>query len=76
MQIGVTITDRHRKILYVNPSEAEMHGYSVEELIGKDSTIFAPPDRWKHIELDEMTRQFRRESVNIRKDGSLFLSSL
>ena len=72
MQIGVTITDRHRKILYVNPSEAEMHGYSVEELMGKDSTILAPPDRWKHIGLDEMTRQFRRESVNIRKDGSLF----
>lgn len=72
MQIGVTITDRHRKILYVNPSEAEMHGYSVEELIGKDSTIFAPPDRWKHIEAAELTRHFIRESVNIRKDRSLF----
>jgi diguanylate cyclase (GGDEF)-like protein/PAS domain S-box-containing protein len=72
MQIGVTITDRQRKILYVNPSEAEMHGYSAGELIGKNSTIFAPPDIWKHIEPDLLTRQFRRESVNIRKDGSLF----
>ncbi len=72
MQIGVTITDLHRKILYANPSEAEMHGYSVEELIGKDVRVFAPPDRWKPLKLDGLTRHFTRESVNIRKDGSLF----
>ena len=42
MQIGVTITDPDRIITYVNPAEAEMHGYSVEELTGKDARILGP----------------------------------
>ncbi len=72
MQIGVTITDVHRKILYSNHSEAEMHGYHAEELTGKHASVFAPPDRWKTTEPDRLTRRFRRESVNVRKDGTLF----
>lgn len=73
MQVGVTITDMHRKILYVNRSEAELHGYSsAEELIGQDVRIFAPPDRWNSMGPKQLTERFRRESVNIRRDGSLF----
>lgn len=72
MQVGVTITDTKRKILYVNQSEAEMHGYRVEELIGKDARSLAPPDTWNPQKIDRLLSRFKRESVNIRQDGSLF----
>ncbi|MHB8882390.1 MAG: sensor domain-containing protein [Thermodesulfovibrionales bacterium] len=72
MQIGITITDTNRTIVYVNPSEADLHGYRVEELIGKDARVLAPPATWKPVEPERLTRRFKRESVNIRKDGSLF----
>ena len=34
MRLGVTITDPEGTITYVNPAEAAMHGYAVDELIG------------------------------------------
>lgn len=71
MQIGVTITDPQGKILYSNPAEAEMHGYGVEDLIGKDARIFGPPHIWKPMS-QPMLKSFRRETLNVRKDGSAF----
>jgi diguanylate cyclase (GGDEF)-like protein/PAS domain S-box-containing protein len=72
MQIGVTITDRNGKIIYINPADAEMHGYRVEELMGKDARIFAPPHIWKAKSPQSMLMRFRRETMNTRKDGSTF----
>lgn len=72
MQIGVTITDRKGKIIYINPADAEMHGYRVEDLMGKDARIFAPPEIWKAKNLQPMLMRFRRETMNTRKDGSTF----
>jgi diguanylate cyclase (GGDEF)-like protein/PAS domain S-box-containing protein len=71
MQIGVTITDPKGKILYTNPAEAEMHGYRVEDLMGKDARIFGPPEIWKPIS-QPILKRFRRETINVRKDGSTF----
>lgn len=74
MQIGVTITDMNRKILYTNQADARMHGYSVEELIGRDARIFAPPSFHKDMvaaDLSDVTN-WSRESINSRKDGTLF----
>ncbi len=72
MQVGVTITDMQRKILYLNQSEAKMHGYSVEELMGQDARILGPPYKRNPVELGQITGRLSRESVNIRRDGSLF----
>lgn len=74
LHIGITITDTEGKIVTINPAEAAMHGYTAEELIGKDARIFAPPDNWKPMRFDELKafKYWERESVNIRKDGSLF----
>ena len=74
MQLGVTITDTEGRILYTNPAEASMHGYAVEELIGKDIRIFSPRKLWRPMTTEEMKRMnsWRRESVNIRKEGSTF----
>src|SRR5690348_15217765 len=43
MQIGVTVTDLSGRIVYTNPADAVMHGYSVAELLGQDVRIFAAP---------------------------------
>ncbi len=71
MQLGVTISDRTGKILYTNPAEAEMHGYRVDELLGKDSRIFGPPETWKPL-FKPVLKSFRRETTNVRKDGTTF----
>jgi diguanylate cyclase (GGDEF)-like protein/PAS domain S-box-containing protein len=74
LNLGVTITDLDGKILYTNPAEARMHGYFVEDLIGKDARIFAPRDLWKGISPEQVKQisSWSRESVNIRQDGTIF----
>ena len=74
MQVGVTITDTKRRIVYTNPADARLHGYTVKELIGQDVGIFAPPQRRRRMTLGEIAsmRGWIRESTNIRKNGSQF----
>jgi PAS domain S-box-containing protein len=74
MRLGVTITDLSGKILYTNPGEAHMHGFEVEELVGQDVRIFAPPYRRRPMSLEHIQEWSGsvRESVNVRKDGSVF----
>jgi diguanylate cyclase (GGDEF)-like protein/PAS domain S-box-containing protein len=73
-QVGVTITDNEGKIIYLNSAEARMHGYEIEELIGKNVRIFAPQEIWE-VNPPDMIREMSswlRESENLRKDGTLF----
>ena len=72
--MGVSITDLKGKIIYTNPADARMHGYSKEELIGKDVRIFAPLEIHDEVSIDKIltTRDRKRESLNIRKDGATF----
>jgi diguanylate cyclase (GGDEF)-like protein/PAS domain S-box-containing protein len=74
MQVGVTITDPDGRILYTNPAEARMHGYTVEELRGQHARIFAPPTSASPITADRLERvsSWSRETTNIRKDGTAF----
>jgi PAS domain S-box-containing protein/diguanylate cyclase (GGDEF)-like protein len=74
MQIGVTITDIEGRILYSNPAEARMHGYEVEELRGRHARIFAPAEHARSMPVEEMhgASSWGRETVNVRKDGSVF----
>ncbi len=73
MQIGVTISDLDGNILYTNPAEAKMHGYTVADLIGKDLGIFAPSE-FRNPMTREQIKALKtlRESVNIRKGGNIF----
>ncbi len=74
MQLGVTVTHLDGRIVYTNPADARMHGYTVEELIGQDVRIFAPGGARKQlsrVELDHMT-SWRRDTINVRKDGTPF----
>ena len=74
VHLGVTITNPDRKIIYTNPADAEMHGYTVEELLGNDAVLFAPPQRRTHRTLEEVSamKGWIRETINVRKDGRPF----
>ena len=78
MPLGVTITDTARKIFYTNPADASIHGYRVEELLGQDVAVFAPPNLKRQMTPEEMStmKGWIRESVNVRKDGSAFPAQL
>jgi diguanylate cyclase (GGDEF)-like protein/PAS domain S-box-containing protein len=71
--IGVTISDASGKIIYTNPADAEMHGYTVEELLGREAKCLAPVKAWnkEHVPCNTYVTSMR-ESVNVRKDGSEF----
>lgn len=73
MQLGVTITDLKGKILYTNPAEACMHGYTVQELLGSDLGVFAPVSLRRPMSIEQInSMKHERESLNVRKDGSIF----
>ncbi|MCP4400222.1 MAG: diguanylate cyclase [bacterium] len=73
MPLGLTITDVEGKILYTNPVEARMHGYTVDELIGQDLGIFAPAELRDPMTVEQLGALLDlRESVNVKKDGSIF----
>jgi PAS domain S-box-containing protein len=73
MQIGVTISDLQGNILYINPADLEMHGYSTD-LTGEDVSIFSSSGRRRPLTKEKAAsmKRWKRESVNKRKEGSLF----
>lgn len=73
-RVGVTISDLSGVITYTNPADAAMHGWHRHELIGRESRIFGPEDSWYKMKRNdfETMRGKIRETVNVRKDGSLF----
>ncbi len=78
MPPGVTITDLDGKIIYMNPADVMMHGYRLEELLGQDAGILAPPEFRKSRSPDQVEdwKGLTRESLNIRKDNTIFPVSL
>jgi PAS domain S-box-containing protein len=74
LPLGVTITNLKGRILYTNPAEAQMHGYTVEELVDKDVGVFVPGGGWSPMS-PEQVRSFKRltrDGLNVRRDGSIF----
>ncbi|MBI4502501.1 MAG: EAL domain-containing protein [Gemmatimonadetes bacterium] len=74
MQLGVTVSDLTGRIVYVNPADAAMHGYSVDDLIGQDVRIFAAQGAERPMTPQEIGHitTWQRETVNVRQDGTLF----
>jgi diguanylate cyclase (GGDEF)-like protein/PAS domain S-box-containing protein len=72
--IGITVTDAQGKIVYTNPAEARMHGYTTEELVGMHAQALAPPPARRGVAPQRLAalQGWHRESFNVRKDGSLF----
>jgi diguanylate cyclase (GGDEF)-like protein/PAS domain S-box-containing protein len=74
LPIGITITDIDGKIIFTNPAEAEIHGYAREELFHKEACILASPKLRSTFPARnfEKVSFWKRESINIRKNGSEF----
>jgi PAS domain S-box-containing protein len=74
LQIGLTITDVTGRIVYLNPAEAAIHGFTVEEMQSREGRALSPREDW-HPASVERLRQFRRwkrERTRQRKDGTVF----
>lgn len=78
MTMGVTITDREGRIVYVNPADAKMHGYSVSELIGREAKVYsaatAPVTQAAPVEVGppDPRHPWSRERIDATKDGRTF----
>jgi PAS domain S-box-containing protein len=74
---GVALTDPATGLIHaINPAFARMHGYAVDELIGRPLLVLFAPDH--HQQLREMARISEEtgraifESVHLHKDGTRF----
>jgi diguanylate cyclase (GGDEF)-like protein/PAS domain S-box-containing protein len=78
LPIGITFSDVDGIIIYSNPAEAKMHGYEVSELIGKEARKFSTNDRGRPLAAEHLKELgvWRRESVNVRKNGEEFSAHL
>ncbi|MCP4763198.1 MAG: PAS domain S-box protein, partial [archaeon] len=74
---GIALANMEGKIHYSNPAWAKMHGYEVEELIGKPLSIFHSEEQLKN-EVEPFIKNtmekgsYQNELGHIRKDGSFF----
>jgi diguanylate cyclase (GGDEF)-like protein/PAS domain S-box-containing protein len=72
MKVGVSVTDLDHRIVYANPAQAEMHGYTVAELTSRNARALNPSDLCRPYNELLSARTWRRESQNVRRDGSRF----
>ena len=73
LPIGITFSDANGKIVYSNPTELEIHGYTFEELLGREARQFAPENLRKPLLPGKDTiGVWKRERINIRKTGEEF----
>ncbi len=74
LPVGITISDLNGKIIYTNPAEAWMHGYTVDELIGMDARVLAPSGMWNPRSFEQIYNSgaWKRTATNVRKNGELF----
>ncbi len=78
---GVIITDRQGKILWANRAMRDLTGYELEEIVGRNPSIFQSGRQtvsfyeqlWETILSGE---EWHGELVNRRKDGSLYVEQL
>lgn len=74
LPVGITISalDKNRTILYVNHTEATLHGYRFQDLLGQPVRIMTPKALWplfeEHFTLD-LLDGLDRETLNVRKNG-------
>ena len=73
---GVVITDLNGDLLYLNAAFASLHGYSTEELVGRNRSLLIVSERL--TALDRIDQQIRktgnsiRVTLNARRDGTVF----
>lgn len=71
----VSITDKENRFIFVNKSFCKKYGYTKKELLGRHVSIVRPPDRYDEqteILTESLKGGWRGETINRKKDGSLF----
>ncbi|HHA19324.1 MAG TPA: PAS domain S-box protein, partial [Methylophaga sp.] len=75
---GMALMDLDGNLQFVNSAFAEMHGYSPEELLGKNLSIFHTPEQMPSVETANRqikeTGKFKGEIWHVRRDGTVFPS--
>ncbi|TET68184.1 MAG: response regulator [Dehalococcoidia bacterium] len=74
---GAAITSMEGEFIYLNESLAQMHGYTPEELMGKQFSALFTEDSLKHLlrlrnQLIQKGTYFTEELWRKRKDGTVF----
>ncbi|MCA9916712.1 MAG: PAS domain S-box protein, partial [Anaerolineales bacterium] len=75
---GTAVADLDGNLTFVNPAWAQMHGYTVAELIGSHLSIFHSPEQLEHevapanAHVMKTGESFQAEIGHMRKDGTLF----
>ncbi len=75
MQIGVTQADADGTILYANPAVAEMHGYGIDDLVGRNLRFLdaSGANQEMTAQWSEELTSWASERVHVRKDGSTLI---
>jgi PAS domain S-box-containing protein len=73
---GIAISDLDGDLKFTNNTFAEMHGYSLEELVGKNLSIFHTPEQVPSVETANLelkhTGRFKGEIWHVKCDGTVF----
>jgi PAS domain S-box-containing protein len=73
---GMALLDLEERVVWVNHAYAALHGYAIEELLGKHVSIFHPPAHLPRLQqtLAQMRRtgRFMGDVEHLRKDGTTF----
>jgi len=81
MDNAVIVTDRHNRIVSVNPAFTEITGYSPDEVIGKDPKILSsgrhPPEFYREMwNTLNTTGSWQGEVTDRHKNGDLYIKWL
>ena len=73
-KVGIVFRDVNNIVRFINPADAEMHGYKAEDIIGRDVSVLGTPGARKKLTKDELksVKTWERDRVNVRRDGSMF----
>ncbi len=73
---GVAVVDMEGNIRFLNSSFASLHGYTSDELLGKNLSVFHTPDQMPSVDAANQqvkeTGEFTGEIWHTRRDGSVF----
>jgi PAS domain S-box-containing protein len=79
LPLGITITDLNGKVIFTNTIEAKMHGYTVDELLGRAAAILGPSRQRSGLSVREMISRnligdspYTRDTTNVMRDGTMF----
>jgi PAS domain S-box-containing protein len=77
---GVAVIDLGGHIIFLNRAWARMHGYDQEDLVGKHISVFHSPEQMPAVEAairqGRETGEFRGEMWHVRRDGTVFPTSM